>query len=193
LAVCPACAERWESERLLTDQFRVLRVQADALFAEGAIDGARHDALMQAFAVRSRQERRRATVRSWGFALAAAATVVISVAITLFSGAAGRARSHVSVSPVHNPLATQTLVYESSSDASSLSTDDFIAVPYTPPLAQGELVRVVHADLYPGALASMGLDLSSAWARSDGSNVPADVVIGEDGIPRAVRITENAQ
>jgi len=29
------------------------------------------------------------------------------------------------------------------------SGDDFIAVPYTPPLAQGELVRVFRADLYP--------------------------------------------
>lgn len=83
----------------------------------------------------------------------------------------------------------ETSSFETSSDASALSSDDFVAVPYTPPLAQGELVRVVHADLYPEALASMGFDIDPASA----SDVPADVVVGEDGIPRAVRITENAQ
>jgi hypothetical protein len=81
------------------------------------------------------------------------------------------------------------VLYEASSDASALSSDDFIAVPYAPPLAQGEIVRVVHTDLYPQALASLGIGVD---ALSSG-DTPADVVVGEDGIPRAVRITEAAQ
>ena len=99
--------------------------------------------------------------------------------------------------PAHSPAVrthqvrarTRSVLYEASSDASALSSDDFIAVPYAPPLAQGEMVRVVHADLYPEALASLGIDVDPAWA----GDTPADVVVGEDGIPRAVRITEAAQ
>jgi hypothetical protein len=70
-----------------------------------------------------------------------------------------------------------------------LSSDDFIAVPYTPPLAPGEMVRVVHTNLYPEALASMGMAVNPLWA----GNLAADVVEGEDGLPRAVRITDNGQ
>jgi hypothetical protein len=76
-----------------------------------------------------------------------------------------------------------------SGDAAELSSDDFIAVPYTPPLAQGELVRVVHADLVPEALASLGIDVDPASS----GNVSADLVVGEDGIPRAVRLTDGSQ
>ncbi len=58
-----------------------------------------------------------------------------------------------------------------------LSADDFIAVPYAPPLAQGELVRVFRTELYPEALTSLGIDYDPAT----GSNIPAEVVVGEDG------------
>jgi len=48
---------------------------------------------------------------------------------------------------------------------------------------------VVHTDLYPEALASLGIGLDPSSA----GDTPADVVVGEHGIPRAVRITEAAQ
>jgi hypothetical protein len=89
----------------------------------------------------------------------------------------------------HEVRSNQIFLYEASSDASALSSDDFVAVPYAPPLAQGEIVRVVHTDLYPEALASLGIGLDPSSA----GDTPADVVVGEDGIPRAVRITEAAQ
>jgi hypothetical protein len=187
LATCPGCAERWKAEQRLTDQFRTMRLRADSLMA----DDTRRDDLMRTFAAQDFAGRRRWTssnwmsARSWVFALGAAAAVVISI----LAGQTARMRLHPSPPGSFHARETQTVLYETSADASSLSTDDFIAVPYTPPLAQGELVRVVHADLYPEALASMGIDVDPAWT----SDVPADVVVGEDGIPRAVRIIESAQ
>jgi hypothetical protein len=98
----------------------------------------------------------------------------------------------------HHVQIADTNLYESSAflsgsflsnDASALSNDEFIAVPYTPPLAPGEMVRMVHADMYPEALASMGVEVDPSWA----GDLPVDVVVGEDGLPRAVRITENNQ
>jgi hypothetical protein len=204
LAGCNDCAARWEAERQLTDQFRSMRLRAAALMA---LDTER-DGLMRDFARLdlARQHRRKA-VRSWALALGAAGALLVSVFVGHIAGTrAGQTPPRaIRTNGVRN---AQTVFYEAgydagdfeasgfgasgfeaSNDASGLSSDEFIAVPYTPPLAQGELVRVVHADLYPEALASMGIDIDPASA----SNVPADVVVGEDGIPRAVRITEDTQ
>lgn len=180
LAACARCMERWEAERQLTDQFRIMRPRAAALMAP---DTAR-EVLMRDFA----ELHRRRPVRPWVFALGAAAAVFAAV----LAGHMAGTRMRPAPAPAthgHEFRNGQAVVYEASADASALSSDDFIAVPYTPPLAQGELVRVVHADLYPEALASMGIDIDPEWA----GDIPADVVVGEDGIPRAVRIAENAQ
>jgi hypothetical protein len=86
--------------------------------------------------------------------LGAAAALLLAV----FLGHAAGRRVTPAVG-THEVRTEQTVPYEASdalsNDASALSGDDFIAVPYTPPLAPGEMVRVVHADLYPEALASM--------------------------------------
>ena len=185
LAGCTPCAERWQAECGLTDQFRTMRLRAEALMA---LDTER-DGLMREFAkLDLAGQHRRRTVRSWGLALGAATAVLVSVFVGHIAGTRMRHAppSAIRMKGVRNAPA---VLYEASSDASALSSDDFIAVPYTPPLAQGELVRVVHADLYPEALASMGIDIDPASA----SDIPADVVVGEDGIPRPVRITGNEQ
>ena len=194
LAGCSRCAERWESERRLTDEMSTMRRWvATALMAEDT----QREVLMRDFASLTQARRdvaareRKNAARAWTFALAIAAAVVVFVA-----GGYVAARRMVPPAarpvPVHEVWNTQNIYYEtnyeSSTDASALTGDDFMAVPYTPPLAQGELVRVVHADLYPEALASMGIDVDPA----ETNEIPADVVVGEDGIPRAVRISENA-
>lgn len=179
LAQCDKCSERWEVERRLTDQFRTMRVRGIALMAEDT----HRDVLMRDFV----EMHRRRAVRSWVFALTAAAALA---AVILVGHVAGVRMRRVSPPAVrtHEVRNTQAVFYEVSTDASALSSDDFIAVPYTPPLAQGELVRMVHADLHPEALASMGIDVDPEWM----GDIPVDVVVGEDGLPRAVRITENA-
>ncbi|MEP6714678.1 MAG: hypothetical protein ABJC09_03835, partial [Terriglobia bacterium] len=70
-------------------------------------------------------------------------------------------------------------------DAFETQEDGFIAVPYVPPLAAGELVRVVHAELYPSALASLGVNVDPSWT----TGIAADLLMGEDGFPRAVRLS----
>jgi hypothetical protein len=174
LAGCVCCRERWEAEILLTAHLATVRSRT-AAFRSRESQG---EALMRDFVHRHKVR----VIRARGLALGAAAAVVMAV---LLGNMAGHARKK----PARNIL--QAAVYDSgdilSMDASALSSDDFVAVPYTPPLAQGEMVRVVHAELYPDALASMGVQVDPAWAE----RLPADVVIGEDGLPRAVRLTEN--
>jgi hypothetical protein len=191
LALCAHCSQRWEAELQLTAQLRAMRVQAAALRSLDSYAGAkRRESLMRDFA---RLHRRPVvlpgSVQSWVWALGAAAALLVAVFV---GHEAGKRTSPEAVSPAtrtHEVRPEQTVIYEASGDASALSSDDFIAVPYTPPLAPGEMVRVVHADFYPEALANMGVEVDPSWS----GDLPADVVVGEDGLPRAVRIAENSQ
>ena len=183
LVSCTRCADRWDAERGLSVQFGVMRAEAAARTSENPWREAKRKDLMRQFASYDfARQHRKAAARSWGMGLAAAAAVVLAV----FAGQIAGTRSHRSPAPVADVSPDSV---EFSGDAAELSSDDFIAVPYTPPLAQGELIRVVHADLVPAALASLGIDVDP----TSSDNVPADVVIGEDGIPRAVRLTDGSQ
>jgi hypothetical protein len=145
---------------------------------------ARRESLMREFARRHK----RAPMPVWAWAFSAAA--VLLLAAVLGHATHSRVRENpVPAIRTHGVRTQQTILYEASADASALSADDFVALPYALPLAAGELVRVVHADLDPDVLASMGIDVDPSWA----SEVPADVVVGEDGLPRAVRLADSSQ
>jgi len=178
LSACTQCQERWEAERQLSSHLTAIR-QRTAGMRSHAVS---REALMQEFV----RTHRRPVTPSWTWALAAAAALVLAVLIGHVLGGAADTQAR----QAHRQKA---VVYEASqmlsNDASALSSDDFIAVPYTPPLAPGEMVRVVHADLDPQALASMGVEVDPFSLE----RLPADVVVGEDGLPRAVRITDSSQ
>ena len=67
-----------------------------------------------------------------------------------------------------------------------VSNNDFVEVPYAPPLATGEFVRIVRTELRTTALARMGIYVDAAGA----DEIPADVLLGEDGFPRGVRVLD---
>jgi hypothetical protein len=181
LSQCTVCGKRWEAEIHLTGEIRTMRAQTDGLRSPDM----RRESLMLEFSRRHPLKTSQSPFRSWVWALGAAAAVVLVLI-------------GIQTKRTHNVQIADTALYESSaflsgsflsSDASALSSDEFIAVPYTPPLAPGEMVRMIHADVYPEALATMGLDVDPSW----GGDLPVDVVVGEDGLPRAVRITGNNQ
>jgi hypothetical protein len=132
------------------------------------VDPVREAALMAAFD--AAQAARRGTPRArgrqyWGMAgLAAAAAVMIVVAL----------------SPGHEP---------STSSVRSVHSDpqppnEFVMLPGTaglPSLESGSLVRM---DLPVSVLPSMGVALPQGRATA----VKADVIIGQDGVARAVRL-----
>ena len=186
LSVCAHCRERWDAELQLTSQFQTIRNRTAALsVAALSSRESRRESLMRDFS----RIHRRTTVPSWTWALSAAAALLLAVFL-------GHMWSEAENKRTREVRKEQAVLYQASAalsnlsnDVSALSSDDFIAVPYTPPLAPGEMIRVVHADLYPEALASMGVEVDPSWAE----RLPADVVVGEDGLPRAVRIAENGQ
>jgi hypothetical protein len=179
LALCASCEERWEAERRLTSQFRVMRIHASARRPPEA----RRESLMREFA----RKQRRPAAPAWAWALSAAAVMLF--AALLGYNVRSHARNTAPAIRSNGARTNQPIVYQASADASAVSGDDFIELPYAPPLAAGELIRVVHADLDPDELASMGIDIDPSWA----SELSADVVLGEDGLPRAFRIADNTQ
>jgi len=116
------------------------------------------------------RHRRSVRTRRTAFAFAAAAAVVMAFALGLVWWRG--------VSPVSAPESAQAINSDFDADAG------FVPVPGALPLAEGEFVRVERTELDAAALARMGLPLGD----SDGDTVVADVVLGEDGLPRAVRV-----
>jgi hypothetical protein len=166
---CPACAARVEAEEALTDRLKSLRAAA---WDQRSSPESR-EMLMAQFAARNRV--RVMPRRYW--ALAAAAALVLGifsiprlkpVALTASANSANVADEISSGAPA-DPEA-----------------EGFIAVPYVPPLATGEMLRVVHTELNPAALASLGVNVDPSWT----SQLPADLLMGEDGMPRAVRVAD---
>lgn len=159
LVACPRCRERWEDERRLTAHFRIMR---DAVARRPSM--ARREQLMREF-----EHAHAGGFRAvWRWALNAAAILLVVVAVVY--------DWHHHRRPAGN-VAHQAadFVWDES---------DFVAVPYALPLAPGEFVRVVRTQLDPVALAGMGVDIEAA----DGAEIPADVLFGEDGLPRGVRV-----
>jgi hypothetical protein len=68
---------------------------------------------------------------------------------------------------------------------------EFVAIPYAPQLAPGESVNVIRTQLDTQALERMGVNIALASAAS--AQVNADLVLGQDGLPRAVRVLGQAQ
>jgi hypothetical protein len=65
------------------------------------------------------------------------------------------------------------------------ASQPFIAIPYTLPLAPGERSEVLRMDLPVSAVIAAGLPLEVA---DSGAHARADVLVGEDGRARAIRL-----
>ena len=162
LAVCPHCRERWNAERVLSLAVGRLRL---ALATERSPESRRGE-LMEAFSVAMRP--RRSLRWAWG----AAAAAVLFAAVWF---------------PAHNAAAPDRRANEEVVTAALVDTDEesgFIPVPYSPPPAVGESIAIVRRELDGAELARMGIDLPFA----DPDGFDAEIVLGEDGVPRAVRL-----
>jgi hypothetical protein len=176
LRECPACAARWASERNLEAHLEAVK---EAAAARQPAD-AQRERIMRQFA----RMHRRTVHPLVRWALAAAAALVLATGVwSVWRGVAP---------PVSHPgqSAPGTGTWADAAEAEEPDAGEgFVAVPYAPPLAPGEFVRVVHAELDVVELARMGVLVDDF----DTAVVPADMVVGEDGFPRAVRVWDDSQ
>lgn len=172
LAACAACKQRWESELELSAAMTKLRAGA----ARERSRAESRNELLREFA--ARQRTRRAQVVKW--ALVAAMLVMAVLLGELWRSAV--------VS--HSPGDSEQAMNDAAMEALGIQAGSgFVAVPYAPPLAEGEFVRVVRTQLQPAALARMGILVEGGY----GDAVTADLVVGQDDLPRAVRLPEEVE
>ena len=178
LRACPSCRERWEGERALSVQFRKMR---GAALARRQAD-AQRERIMRAFG-QARPSAFRPWLR-WVLGMAAALLLAVAVGQVWRNGLLPKGPANNMSSGASQE---STNWAAGGVDASDLtSRNDFVEVPYAPPLATGEFVQVVRTELRPTALARMGIYVDA----TDADEIPADVMLGEDGFPRGVRVLE---
>ena len=165
LNTCPRCREHWEAQRRLTSHIAAARAGAAAVPVSP-----RREQVLREFDRMHRSPLRGPLV----WVAAAAALVILSVGVLSRWNSGGHA------TPTTAAARQGTAATEEFGD----DNDDFVPVPYALPLARGEFVSVERTSLQPTALARMGFPIDPAW----GSEVPADVLVGQDGLPRAVRL-----
>ena len=169
LKACGQCDAEWESQRDLARHLDAMRELAAA--HRPPLD--RRARLMRDFASRQRQRKTASATKWWGLAAAAA--------LVLMASAGSRAWDLLS--PRNTPVIAMDTAPEGDGQ------EGFIAVPYAPALASGEALRVVRTELYPAALVSLGVDMDPTLT----GRMPADLLVGEDGYPRAVRVSSEAE
>jgi hypothetical protein len=195
LSGCSYCNERWEDELRLSTQFRTIRDAATARWRSET----QREQIMREFEL----VHQGAGYPSLKWTLSAAAILLLAIALGAAWRNVWRSTAGTEARIANSPQAPADSLAgnsEASAKAAGLShrgssgspdieeppdDNDFVAVPYAPPLATGEFVRVIRTELHPTALARMGIYVDATNA----SEIPADVVVGEDGFPRAVRLS----
>ncbi|MFZ0213744.1 MAG: hypothetical protein WBE20_04595 [Candidatus Acidiferrales bacterium] len=190
---CEACAVRLAEVQSLALALAVVVEDSEQLEAPSHLEAS----LVSAFREhrrsleRARHRERQTRLRwlEWS-ALAAAAVVLFAIGAWNFS----RPRSPgTNVSGGTAPALTAT---KSSSAAAATEepgafdtaqdlSSDFVPVPYAEELGPGDPGMVVRVEMERGALGSLGYPVDEAHAADV---VQADLLVGEDGWPRAVRL-----
>lgn len=132
---------------------------------------------------RSRTQRLRWHWAEWT-TLAAAAVVLVVIGAWNFSG------GHVSVQPdaaAVNPATNNTVQSNGLEEIAGDFGGDFVPVPYGESMSPDDSGLVVRISMTRGALGSLGYPVDEGQA---GEVVQADVLVGEDGLPRAVRLVQ---
>jgi hypothetical protein len=199
-ARCGNCAERMSEAAILADAsemaHRNLREQQAPARVETAV--------LAAF----RNQHRRASWRrtfEWA-AIGAAAAVVLVFLWTVADPSKGQSsptpRKDVS-SRSTGPLDAQVFTSSQAADilpvaeteevsaatGENLPTDDFVTLPYADAIGPDDLGIVVRVQLTRASLAELGYPVADA-PDPDEDLISADVLVGEDGWPRAVRLVQ---
>ena len=127
---------------------------------------------------------------------APAAPVIAEVAdppVTNDVAAGSPARSTQAVAVSRRPHAARRVVRAASARSPGPDREiatDFLALPFAPPLDEAEGAQVVRVSLPRSAMRTVGLPVSEdRWYE----RVSADVLLGHDGVARAVRFVKFSQ
>lgn len=179
LSGCEACRERWEAERELTVHLRAMRIASVPASLEWS-----KAVLLREFDTHRRHERQ---VR-WMWAMSTAAILVLSVvAVRDVWMRPGTVRSLSGGASVVRAYAPREYPQEDFLPADEAGEKGFIRVPFALPPAPGETFGIVRRQLDQAELARMGVSVDPTWT----GTLQADVLVGEDGLAQAVRLSND--
>ncbi|MGH9731486.1 MAG: hypothetical protein ACRD4A_07275 [Candidatus Acidiferrales bacterium] len=192
---CERCAARFAQAQVLANALETVAQDSAALGAPAHLE----PALVSAFrehrrSLERKQHRQRRTRLRWleWSALAAAAAVLLAIGAWNFS------RPRVNGTDKNPNVVVQSPVNFSASDEAQQaalvetataddSSSDFIPLPYGESLSADDSGLVVRVSMTRSALGSLGYPVDEVHA---GDVVQADLLVGEDGLPRAVRLVQ---
>lgn len=192
---CQRCAARLAQAQVLASALETVAQDSADLGAPAHFE----PALVSAFrehrrSIERKQHRQRRTRLRWleWSALAAAAAVLLAMGAWNFS------RPRINGTDTNPNVAVKSPVNSSASGASQQAgpvetatvedpNSDFVPVPYGESLSADDSGLVVRVSLTRSALGSLGYPVDEVHA---GDVVQADLLVGEDGLPRAVRLVQ---
>jgi hypothetical protein len=197
LAECAACAARWDRQQALGAGLRLVSAGMRGEVAPPRVEAG----LVAAFRLQAGFKRRASS--SWRssswlppvFTFASAAAATMALAVVLIHGSHAGPPSVAPMAPVSAPHLVAAPTPESADapaeqgDEDSYSLEsDFIPVPNAAPIEPDEDVHVVRVEDTRSAMMALGIPAS---AENASETVVADVVLGSDGLARAVRLVTN--
>jgi hypothetical protein len=192
LAECAACSARWDQEQALKAG---LRLVSNEMRSEGAPPRV-EAGLLSAFRAQAAYAGRRSSrAASWwmpALTWASAAAATAALAVVLLHGSHPSPNSLAPVTTPHRiaqPVATTADAQAEPADEDSYGADsDFIPVPNAARIEPNEDVHMVRVEATRSAMMALGIMVGGENAAD---TVVADVVLGADGLPRAVRLATN--
>jgi hypothetical protein len=193
---CRECAELFDRQTALASAVRKLAEETASAVPPEMLE----TNLLAEFDQAGRRQRRRRLVMRWMAAGAVAASLLAGWFAIGGRGplpdGRGSARSadrepgpacppEVVKAEVRPPAAKQHTARRRRVAAPVESAQPFIAIPYTEPLAPYERAAVMRVDLPVAAVIAAGLPVRTADL---GASARADVVVGQDGRARAIRV-----
>lgn len=195
LRQCPRCSALYANLQALQDDLRYVGLETKGAEAPARVQMR----LMQEFRTKHKTQktRRAALIAAWG--LAAAAVIVAGVSWTNWShesvlSAFRRKTPSVQVAVVNankprpSEVSTGTLEIGETLVASSTS-GDFTLLPGTTPSPM-EDATVVRVQMQRDALGALGFTVNEEHAAD---LIQVDLLVGDDGLPQAVRLPESTE
>jgi hypothetical protein len=172
---CARCAARQEDERAVTEALAALAARTAGAEAPARVELALRRALRETEKGEHRRRRHAGLVRSAKLALLATAAVVAVLAIV------PRARP-----PAGNGAATRSSSPPPAAAVAAGVGSEFVSLGYGEDLQELDAFQVVRVELPRTALAAFGWPAGDAQAGA----VTAEVILGHDGVARAIRLVE---
>jgi len=188
LAQCPACVARLRSQLALKKGLRAVAVQMSRVQAPPQVEARllaafrAHTGMAAGYPQSVRAGARWIPIFTW----ATAAAALFAIAVFLIGGSQPDSASPAVSRGVELAAAWMPAAIETEG-ASLVAESGFIPLPNAAQIGQNEDVNLVRVEVPRSAMIALGYDVKPGQASE---SVEADVMLGNDGLARAVRFLD---